>query len=200
MPAVEVDGVSTPILHMSQLAALLGIPAPPALESTRLGYDLLLVVESWAENLRALSWELLMAPTSSRGRSLRNLTMNAVYPISLLPETWASGNLDWGVVDLDEQRAESYTTTLELADFARGVHATWAVFMLESEEALALDDPVVRTPRGQLRYSELLASHRWHIAFHHRQMVEYLAAAGIDPAHAFRAEQLAGLTLPATVF
>jgi hypothetical protein len=185
---------------MSQLAALLGIPAPPALESTRLGYDLLLVVESWAENLRVLPWELLVAPTPSRGRSVRNLTMNAVYPISLLPETWESGRLDWGVVDLDEERGAAYTTSAQLADFAQGVYAAWSMFMLESEQTLALDDPVVQTPRGQLRYSELLASQRWHISFHHRQIAEYLALEGAEPAHPFRAEHLAGLTFPENVF
>jgi hypothetical protein len=72
--------------------------------------------------------------------------------------------------------------------------------MLESEEALARDDPSVVTPRGQLRYSDLLAAQRWHIAFHHRQIVEYLALEGVEPAHPFRVEQLAGVTLPATVF
>jgi hypothetical protein len=72
--------------------------------------------------------------------------------------------------------------------------------MLESEEALGRDDPPVVTPRGELRYSDLLASQRWHIAFHHRQIVEYLALEGVEPAHPFRVEQLAGVTLPSTVF
>jgi hypothetical protein len=200
VPAVEIDGVSTPILHMSQLAALLDIPAPPALESTRLGYDILLVVESWAANLVALPWELLLASTSSRGRSVRNLTMNALYPISLLPATWETGRLDWGVVDLDEERAAAYTSSAQLAELARGVHARWSVFMLDSKETLERDDPVVETARGRLRYSELLAAQRWHVAFHHRQIAEFLAAAGVEPKHPFRVEQLAGLSLPETVF
>jgi hypothetical protein len=160
----------------------------------------LLLVEAWAANLRALQWELLVKPTHSRGRTVRNLTMNAVYPISLLPETWETGELDWGIVDLDEERGEAYTTTERLADFARGVHAEWSMFMLESEEALSLANPEVKTPRGLLRYSELLASHRWHLSFHYRQMVAYLVSEGVEPAHPFRPEQLAGLTLPADVF
>jgi len=200
VPAVEIDGVSTPVLHVSQLAALLDIPAPPGFESTALGYDLLLIVESWAANLEALPWELIVAATPSRDRSVRNLTMNAVYPISLLPKAWATGRLDWGIVDRDEELGQVYTQTAQLAEFARGVHSTWAEFMFESEETLALDDPPVVTPRGQLRYSELLASQRWHIAFHHRQIVEYLALEGVEPAHPFRVEQLAGMKLPATVF
>lgn len=200
VPSIEIDGVATPILHASQLAALLGIPAPPSLESTRLGYDVLLVVESWAANLRALPWELIVAPTPSRDRNVRNLTMNAIYPISLLPETWVTGVLDWGVVDLDEERGAAFTATEQLADYALAVHGQWAEFMLETEEALALSNPEVETPRGRLRYSELLAAHRWHLSFHHRQIVEYLALEGVEPAHPFRVEQLAGMTLPPAVF
>jgi hypothetical protein len=200
LPSVEIDGVATPILHVSQVAALLGMASPPADESTRLGYDVLLVLESWAANLRGLPWEVILAETESRGRSIRNLTMNAVYPISLLPETWVTRTLDWGIVDLDEERAQAYTTTEGLADYAREVHDLWSMFMLETEDALALDDPVVETPRGMLAYSALLASHRWHLSFHHRQMVAHLAAADIAPAHPFRAEQLAGMTLPESIF
>lgn len=200
MPAVEIDGVSTPVLNLRQLAGLLGIPAPPGFESTQLGYDLLQIVDSWAANLQALPWELIVAPTPSRDRSVRNLTMNAVYPISLLPKAWATGRFDWGIVDLDDELGQVYTSAEQLAEFAHGVHRAWAEFMLESEEALALDDPLVVTPRGQSRYSELLASQRWHIAFHHRQIVEYLALEGVEPAHPFRVEQLADVKLPATVF
>lgn len=192
--------MSTPILHVSQLAALLGLPAPPSLESTRLGYDILLVVESWAANLRALPWELLVAPTPSRGRSVRNLTMNAVYPISLLPPAWETGELPWGIRDIDEDLASAYSDSAALADFADETYATWSMFMLEEEETLARADPIVETPRGKLPYSQLLSSQRWHISFHHRQITEYLLGAGVEPPHRFRVEQLPGLALPATVF
>ena len=191
--------MATPILHVSQLAALLGLPAPLALESTRLGYDLLLVVESWAANLAALPWELIVAPTASRGRNIRNLTMNAIYPVSLLPAAWKTGTLDWGIRDIDEELAVEYTDTSALTAFARGVYGIWGEFMLGADETLAVRDPEVDAPRGRLRYSNLLASQRWHASFHHRQVVEFLLAEGVEPAHRFRVEQLPGLNLPDTV-
>ena len=187
-------------MHVSQLAALLGLPAPPSLESTRLGYDLLLLVESWAVNIRALPWETLVAASPSRGRSIRNLTMNAIYPISLLPSAWETGSLPWGVRDVDEELAVQYTSTGALADFVDEVYGMWSGFMLDSEETLARSDPIVETPRGLLPYSQLLSSQRWHVAFHHRQVVEFLLGEGIEPAHRLRVEHLGDLTLPASVF
>jgi hypothetical protein len=73
------------------------------------------------------------------------------------------------------------------------------MFMLEHEEALAERDPPVITPRGKLPFSALLAAQRWHISFHHRQIVEFLLGRGLEPADPFRVEQLADLQLPEQV-
>jgi hypothetical protein len=200
VPAIEIDGEARSILHVGQLATLLDLPAPPSFEATRLCYDLLLLVESWAANVRDLPWELVVAPTSSRDRSIRNLTMNAVYPISLLREAWETGRLDWGLRDIDEELAAGYETSAELGAFADGVTTGWRRFVLACGDELAERDPVVETPRGRLPYSELLAHQRWHLAFHHRQVVEFLASRGIQPPHPFRVEQFADLSLPASVF
>jgi hypothetical protein len=187
-------------MHVSQLAALLGLPAPDMPDATRLAYDIALVVGSWAANVRALPWEVVVAETRSRGRTIRNLTMNAVYPISLLPAARESGRFDWGLVDLDEQLAAEYETSEALATFAQSVHDGWAAFVVAYEDVLASEDPWIEAARGRMRFSDLLAHQRWHISFHHRQIVEFLEEQGIEPADAFRVDQLPGVSLPPSVF
>jgi len=200
IPSIEIDGTSTLIMHVSQVAALLGLPAPPAPAATRLAYDIAVVVDSWAANVRALPWELVVAESPSRGRSIRNLTMNAVYPISLLPAAYATGTFEWGLVDMDEQLARGYGTTEALADFARRVHDEYAAFVFAHEDVLAESDPWIDAPRGRMRFSDLLGHQRFHISFHHRQVVAFLQERGVEPAHPFRVEHLDGLTLPGSVF
>ncbi len=187
-------------MHVSQLAALLGLPAPAMPDASRLAYDIALVVGSWAANLRVLPWELVVADTRSRGRTIRNLTMNAVHPISLLPATRETGRFDWGLVDIDEQLAEQYETTEALATFAQGVHDNWTAFVVAYEDDLASEDPWIEAPRGRMRFSDLLAHQRWHISFHHRQIVEFLEERGVEPADSFRVDRLPGVSLPPSVF
>jgi hypothetical protein len=165
----------TTIMHVSQVARLLDLPSPPLGESSRVGYDIVLLLESWERMLRPLPDEAVVRGTASRGRSVRNLTMNAVYPISLLPEAFASERFDWGLVDLDEQRAEPYTEARALAEFTRGVRDSWSSFVVAYEDELAVRDPWVEAPRGRMLFSELLNHQRWHLAFHQRQIAEHLS-------------------------
>jgi hypothetical protein len=200
IPAVEVDGVSTLIMHVSQLAGILGLPAPPMPDATRLAYDLLMVVGSWAAIVSPLPWEIVVAETPSRNRSIRNLTMNAVYPISLLPVARDTGRFDWGLIDEDEQLAARFETTESLAAFVRSVHDEWAAFVVAREDDLTEQDPWTEAPRGRMRYSELLSHQRWHIAFHHRQLIEFLEQAGMSQPAATRINSSLTIKLPRTVF
>jgi hypothetical protein len=178
IPSIEIDGVTTTIMHVSHVARLLDLPAPPLLDQSRVAHDLTLLIGSWERMLRPLPPEAIVEPTASRGRSLRNLTMNAVYPISLLPAAHETGTFDWGLVDLDEERAAPYTDASSLADFTRSVQHTWSAFVLGNEDELATRDDWIEAPRGRMRFSELLEHQRWHLAFHHRQVVEFLETLG----------------------
>ena len=107
----------TPILHVSQVASILGLPAPAELEAVRLGWEIAGILDGWIRELRGLAWAQLTAPTQSRGRSLRNLTVNVFHPVDLLPEAWTSGGFDWDP-DEDPVREAALVSTDELIAYA----------------------------------------------------------------------------------
>lgn len=189
----------TTIMHVSQVARLLELPAPPMPDQSRVAYDLVLLLESWERMIRPLQPGAIVEPTASRGRSLRNLTMNAVHPISLVPDAHATRGFDWGLVDLDEQRAEPYTDAESLANFVRSVHAAWSSFVMAYEDRLESRDDWIETQRGRMRFSELLAHQRWHLAFHHRQVVEFLETLGRDVTAERNLAARIGVDLPEAV-
>lgn len=171
MPAVLTESQVVPILHVSQLASLLGLPTPPTGESARLGWDLATTLGGWIERLSGLEWEALNRPTPSRGRTIRNLTVNVFCPVGLLPTAWTRGDFDWNPDD-DPAREEPLDTEERLLAYAEGIYSAWAGFLLGAEEDLGERDPLIRTPRGELPYSALLASQRTHAEFHYRELTE----------------------------
>jgi hypothetical protein len=153
--------VATPLFHVSQLAAALGLPSPEGAEWVAAGWDIAELMRAWCNHLRDTSFELALEPTPSRGRSVRNLTVNAVHPIELLAGAWESGRFDWDP-DLDTDRERALTDARVLKAYAGRVTAVWHDFLLVSGDSPG--DRVVSTPRGELPYSALVASQRWHAA------------------------------------
>lgn len=177
VPSVVVDGAITPILHVSQLAAALGLPVPQAPASTRLAWETLPVLRSWLDHLRGLDWETLTKPTPSRGRSLRNLTVNVFHPFGLLPAAWRAGSFPWEP-DRDDEREALLRGAGEVVGYAERIYADWTDFVLEHGDALGERDPAVVSPRGDVRFSALLDSQLEHASFHHAQLVGFLRAEG----------------------
>jgi hypothetical protein len=68
------------------------------------------------------------------------------------------------------------------------------------EAELLVRDPVVHSSRGDITYRNLLASQRWHAAFHYRQLLAFLGGRGHDVSGALAVESLRGLDLPDDVF
>jgi hypothetical protein len=165
-----VDGRPTPVLHVSQIAEALGLPAPPGGSPAREGDDALSILRAWIDAVRGSSWEALLEPTPARGRSLRNLTVNVFHPFELLPAAWRSGRFLWHPEDdgAREQRLESLG---DLLGFAGGAAEGWRAFL---EEELDARDPLVDSSRGPVRYSALVSFQRWHAAYHYRQLVHVL--------------------------
>lgn len=199
VPSLVVDGRVTPILHPTQIASALGLPVAGALESTRLAWDIAPILEGWCDRIEDLDLDLLLAPTPSRGRTLRNLTVNVFHPISLLPVAWTTGRFEWDPDD-DPSREAALPTADAVRDYARSAAEGWSAFLFETTDELAARDPIVGSPRGDVPYSALLASQRWHAAFHHRQLVEFLGSQGIVLPGAFSVDSLTDLDLPASVF
>jgi hypothetical protein len=199
IPSLFVRGVASPLLHVSQVASMFGLPAPPQLEVTRLAWDLCSVLAAWVELIRPLDWETLTAPTPSRDRSLRNLTVNTFHPIELLPVAFDTARFDWDPT-LDDEREALLREPAAVVAYASERHFAWQDWLLEREAELVARDPTVESPRGPITYANLLASQRWHAAFHYRQLLAFLRERGHDPAGALALSSLGALDLPADVF
>src|SRR5262249_20826132 len=194
-----VEGVAAPILHVSQLATMLGLEAPAQLEVTRLAWDLTAVLDAWLGLIRELDFETLTAPTPSRGRSLRNLTVNVFHPVELLPTAFDDGRFDWDPT-ADDARETSLDDAAAVVGFATERYGAWYDWLLEREPDLLDRDPVVDSPRGQVTCATLLDSQRWHAAFHYRQLLAVLEDRGDDLAGALSLASIRDLALPAEVF
>jgi hypothetical protein len=180
VPAIAVDGRTTPLLHVSQLAAALGLAAPDALPAGRLALETVPVLESWLDSVRTLDFELLTAPTASRGRSLRNLTVNVFHPFELLPAAWVTSAFPWEP-ERDDDREALLTSAEDVAAFADRALTEWSGFVRAEGSALDACDPLVSSPRGEVYFSALVASQLRHARFHHDQLVEFLRDRGISP-------------------
>lgn len=199
VPSLLVGGVASPILHISQLASMLGLKAPAQLESTRLAWDTVAVLDAWMELIRPLDLRTLTAPTPSRGRSVRNLTVNVFHPFELLPVAFETGRFEWDP-DLDESREAALRDAAAVVAYAGNVCSAWRDWLHENEARLVTREPEITSPRGRVTYANLLDSQRWHAAFHYRQLLAFLGGRGYDLTRALSLETLGGLSLPGEVF
>jgi hypothetical protein len=166
-----VDGAVTELFHLSQLAAALGVPFQDGAGWAAAGWDIATILRAWSSHLGGLDFELALEPTPSRGRTLRNLTVNAFHPIELLAGAWKTGRFDWDP-DLDGERERALVDGPALVAYAEGISGAWHDFLLANADAPGAK--AVATPRGELVFSDLVASQRWHAAYHYRQVVEFL--------------------------
>jgi hypothetical protein len=193
------DDRAIPILHISQVAKLLDLPLPDTAVNARLAWDTVTVLTSWLDHAERMDWELLNAPTPSRQRSIRNLTVNVFHPFELLPAAWTGRVFAWNP-DRDDEREAALPSKSELLGWAHGVLGSWQAFLLEHEDRLEHDDHEVETPRGNAAYSVVLTSQRYHAAAHHRQLIHFLASEGHDVGAALDVEKLPDIGLAANVF
>lgn len=187
------------MLHVSQISSLLGLEGEPSGQALGLAWDSTSVLDAWACELAELSWEIVTKPTPSRGRSLRNLTVNVFHPFELLPGAWLRGEFPWHP-ELDDDREACFSETAGLAGWADGALDGWRMFLAAHGDEIGERDPVIASPRGPIGWTALLASQRWHAAFHLRQLELFLATEGLARSGTFSAETLAGLELPADVW
>jgi len=154
------------------------LPVPGSSEPTRVAWETLPLLRSWLDCLRPLELERLTAPTQSRGRSLRNLTVNVFHPIELLPAAWSTHDFPWEP-ERDDEREEGLATAAEVVGYAECRLADWTDFVLEHADDLGERDPIVSSPRGDLLFSALLDSQLEHVSFHHAQLVEFLSTLSV---------------------
>jgi hypothetical protein len=140
---------------------------------------------------------VLVAPTPSRARSLRNLTVNVFHPFELLPETPTSGRFDWDP-DRDGEREARLADADAVRAYAGRIADAWKTFVRDGAGCDVARE--IATSRGAIGWANLLASQRWHAAYHYRQLTSFLEARGRPVAHPFPLAGLAGLDLPAEVY
>lgn len=201
IPTLVVDGQSFSILHPSQIASILDLPRPEdGGDSIRLAWDTVAIIENWMEILPAVSWGSLLKPTLSRGRSVRNLTVNTFRPFELLPEAWRTHRFDWYTGEEDAKREREISSVGQLKSYAQRILSGWEDFLMSAEEELAENDPVIQSNRGDAPYSTLLRAQRWHAAFHHRQIVDFLRSEGLELKDALYAEGFRDIGLPEEIY
>lgn len=199
VPSLVVDGRVVPILHVSQIANVLGLPAPAHGDASRLAVDTVDLLRAWIELVRGLSLQELCAPTPARGRSLRNLTVNVVHPFELLPETWATGVFPWRPEE-DELRERELRSAKQVVSCAERTYERWSGFVSELGAEFDRRSRRVSSPRGEIGWPELLDQQRWHLAFHYRQLVAVLDDRGLVHPPPLPLDLLEGLEFPAEVF
>jgi hypothetical protein len=199
VPSLLVGTVASPILHVSQLASMLGLEMPVQLEAPRLAWDATAVLESWLTLIRGLDFRTLLLPTPSRDRSLRNLTVNVFHPFELLPVAFDERRFDWDA-ELDDAREAPLQDAAAVVAYAEDRHFAWRDWLLEREGDILARDPEVESPRGSISYRNLLASQRWHAAFHYRQLLAFLDGRGHDLTGALSLDSLGDLDLPQEIY
>ncbi len=199
IPSLVLNGRTTAIYHVSQIAALVGLATGASATALQLAWDLAAILEAWSGQLGGIGWELIEAPTPSRGRSVRNLTVNVHEPVHEMTVAWEGGVFTWDT-DSDETRARGLTDAASVRAYAESRTAGWITFLMDVGDALGRDERLVQAGGETLSFTALLDAQRFHAAFHYRQLRTFLEQRDAAPATALDLAQLGGLHLPDVVF
>lgn len=200
VPSVIIDGAVSPILHISQIAFLLGLPYEDTDSSERVAWDTVTILDGWLVNLYEMGWKDILAPTPSRERSTRNLTVNTFHPFELLPGAFREGRFLWYPETRDVELEQEIQNKDALVQFASKTLDEWKMFLFSSGQELDRVEPVVTSPRGDTTYPALLRAQRWHAAWHHRQISDAARRMGYRLPHRLSREMRATLKLPKNIY
>lgn len=200
VPAVVIDGEVFPVQHPVQIASLLGLDADIAKGSTAIAWSLLDVLQRWEAAVSDVPFDVLASPTPSRGRPVKHLVVNVSRPIMLLPRAWQVHRFHWYTAEADLQKLAYLTSAEEIADLMTRARVVFSNFLLDHGDALSVSDPFIEGLRANMRYSELLATQRFHAAFHYRQAVDQLDTSGMDRKHALPQAMVREIGLPTNLY
>jgi hypothetical protein len=205
IPAVRIDGVTKSVLYPGQLAPLLGVPEPDRAVATRLAWDLVALADAWADAIQSVDAAVLhrdlplSRPQPQRPMAIRDLLVNVLHPIALLADAWQTQRLEWFPEERDEEIAASLPDKPSATAYALRVSAALTSFVAEQSVQGFDANPLVWSPRGEVYYDRLLASQRWHAAFHYAQMVEVLGTWDAPLDNPYPLRTMPGLDLPASL-
>jgi hypothetical protein len=210
VPAVKIgDRIVGGLMHVSQVASLLGLDDPSGVDARRHAWDIATIQQVWLDVLAAVDWKTMTSPTPTRNRTVRDLVVNVFEVFSLLEDAWQSGEF---VVSPEgqERQVESLTERDDAIRYAEERAARWSAFLLEHfVDDVQHPGPDVdvwedlgerRRKRATLPFAALLAFARNHTALHLRQVSVFLDRAGIEHPSDAVLDQLSGLQLPADVY
>jgi glutaredoxin len=199
IPSLVFGGHSIAIYHVSQVASLLGITAVESAESVRLAWDIAALLEAWSDQLAAIDFQTMIAPTPSRGRTIRNLTVNVHEPIHELTVAWEQGTFTWDT-DPDEARAAQFEDEQAVRSYADARTAEWIMFLTDLGDDIGHRNPEVSAGAERLSFGALLDAQRFHAAFHYRQVTTFLAERDATVPPRLQLHRLEGLSLPEAIF
>jgi hypothetical protein len=202
VPSMLLDGRPVPVIHPVQVAGIIGMADPSGGPEPwlPLAWDVAAILDDWVRLLPSYSEEALLAPTLSRGRNSRNLTVNVCRPIALLPTAFREGFFAWYTGEADLQ-VEAYLRSVEeVTAYARAASDAWQGWLLEVSEEEGLPDPFVTSTRGDTSFSDLVRSQRFHAAFHHRQITDFLVTEGVAVERQLDVAAMGGIGLPEALY
>jgi hypothetical protein len=190
MPSVKVDDRIVGIIHVSQLYSLLGLARPADLGERRRAWDLVTMQQIWLSVIRPLEWATILAPTPSRGRSIRELAVNVFQMFRPLQTAWETGRF---VIDVPSEMAIVQSLDApRLAHYLEEIALEWEAFVLEHDDrqppserttrVWRTTDSGERTLLGELPFGGVLAFVANHTAGHLRQVAAVLDRSGIPHA------------------
>ncbi len=184
---------------MSQVASLLGLPVESEAVAERVAWDTVTILRTWSETLAVLDWDLVLQPTPSRGRSIRNLTVNTFHPFELVAEAFRTGAFEW-YPERDDQRERELTDMSAHRQYADSILQGCELFLFESSDELADPARMSTGPQGELTFTALLEAQRWHAAWHHRQVVDHSRRQGRLNIPDLPVPLMADIRLPADIY
>lgn len=201
IPSILIDGSAYAIQHPSQIASILGLEVEGLATTSAMAWDIAEVTSRWVEVIRDAPFERLVEPTQSRGRSIRNLTVNTFRPIGYIERAWREHRFDWYTGEADLQQEAFLLDTGQLVAFAQDVLMAYHRFLLDAGDDLDAADPELLSNRGDMTFSLLVTTQRFHCAFHYRQVLDHLTQAGVTQHGDPLPEGLeADIGLPADVY
>lgn len=200
IPCLLLDGEPFSFQHPSQIASIVGLEVEGGQPATGVAWSLLDVLMRWLDVIADVPFEGLRTPTPSRERDIRNLTVNVFRPIRYLPETWRNGEFHWYTGEADLQQEAFLRTTGEVHAFAQEIAFEFNGFLLDHGDELSERDPQLTGNRGEMPYSALLQTQRFHAAFHYRQIVDHLAGTGVKDAEQLPEAVVREIALPPNLY
>ncbi len=200
IPAVIVDGVAHAIHHPAQIGSFLGLELGTDTSVVGMCWDIHGMLERWLEMIEPVPFEVLLEPTESRQRSIRNLTVNVLRPLGYVPDAWLHHDFTWYTGEADLQQEALLRDHAALLSWATDRTRDFAMFVLDHDPVMDEQDPRLTSNLHEMSFSTLINAQRFHVGFHFRQVVAHLRGRGFDHVEPLPQGLVEALSLPSQLY